>query len=129
MTGQTVILHSPRARAEAKRLIDAAPEGAVVNIREARRTLDQNSKLWAMLSDVSRAKPEGRAMRPEQWKGAFMSALGHEVRWINGIDGHPPFPDQHRSSRLSVAEMADLITFIQEYGDRHGVRWSVEEVA
>ena len=124
MTGQTVILRGPSQRQFAKSLIDVAPDNAVVNIREATRSTDQNSKLWAMLSDISRAKPEGRKLRAEQWKGAFMSAIGHEVQWVNGIDGHPPFPDQHRSSRLTVKEMADLITFIQEYGDRHGVRWS-----
>lgn len=124
MTGQTVILRGPAQRELAKALIDKAPLDAVVNVRDATRSLDQNAKMWAMLSDISRAKPEGRKMRAEQWKGAFISAIGHEVEWINGIDGHPPFPDQHRSSRLSVPEMADLITFIQEYGDRHGVRWT-----
>ena len=124
MSGQTVILSTQHNRRIANRLIGAAPWGAVCNIREGKRTNGQNSKMWAMLSDVSRYKPEGRDLRSEQWKGAFMSALGHEVKWINGIDGHPPFPDHHSSSRLCKSEMADLITFIQEYGDRHGVMWS-----
>lgn len=125
MVGQTVILVGPSQRTLAKALIDRAPDKAVVTIREANRTLDQNAKMWAMLSDISRAKPEGRSMRPDMWKGAFMSALGHEVQWINGIDGHPPFPADSRSSRLNKSEMADLITFMYEYGDRHGVQWNV----
>ena len=125
-SGQTVILTTPRNRVLAKSLIDMAPPDAVVNVREGTRTKDQNAKLWAMLGDISRSKPEGRKMRPDVWKCGFMAALGHEVEMHEGIDGNPPFPADYRSSRLSKREMADLITFIQEYGDRHGVRWSDE---
>jgi hypothetical protein len=108
----------------AKRLIDAAPQDAVVNVREASRNADQNAKMWAMLSDVSRAKPEGRHWTPEAWKAAFMHSLGHQVQFAEGLDGSGPFPIGFRSSRLSVKQMADLITVIYEYGDRHGVEWS-----
>lgn len=126
MVGQTVILSNDHARRLACQLALKAPHGAVCNIREATRTNDQNALMWCLLSDIARAKPEGRTMKAELWKSAFMSALGHEVQWINGIGGYPPFPDQHRSSRLSKSEMADLITFILEYGDRNGVKWSDE---
>lgn len=124
MAGHTVILIDRTRRNLAKSLVDGAPSGAVVTIKEGTRSPDQNAKMWAMLSDIARAKPEGRAMRPDVWKCAFMSALGHEVQIYEGIDGNPPFPADFRSSRLSRREMADLITFIAEYGDRHGVRWS-----
>lgn len=126
VSGQTVILLGPSQRAFAKRLIDAAPMNAVVNIREATRSPDQNAKMWCMLSDISRAKPEGRQWTPEVWKCAFMHSLGHQVRFCEGLDGSGPFPIGFRSSRLSVRQMADLITVIQEYGDRHGVQWSNE---
>ena len=121
---QTVILRSSQQRALAKRLIDAAPNGAVVTVKDATRNLDQNSRMWASLSDVSRAKPEGRMWPPETWKAAFMHSLGHEVIFADGLDGSGPFPVGFRTSRLSVKRMADLITVIQEYGDRHGVQWS-----
>ena len=123
---QTVILRGDVQRRLAKALIDAAPLDAVVTVKEGTRTADQNAKMWAMLSDISRAKPEGRSMSPETWKAAFMSALGHEIIWQPGIEGAPPFPAGFRTSKLSKARMADLITFIAAYGDRHGVRWSDE---
>lgn len=62
-------------------------------------------------------------MTAELWKCVFMHACGHEVQFLHGLDGLP-FPVGFRSSRMSKGQMADLITFIQEYGDRHAVRWS-----
>lgn len=121
---QTVILHGKSQREFAKRLIDAAPVDAVLTVREANRNLDQNAKMWALLSDISRAKPEGRRWTPETWKAAFMHFLGHQVQFCEGLDGSGPFPLGFRSSRLTVRQMADLITVIIEYGDRHGVRWT-----
>ena len=121
---QTVILAGPSQRAFAKQLIDRAPINGVVTVREATRNNEQNARMWAMLSDVSRAKPEGRHWTTETWKAAFMHALGHQVQFCEGLDGSGPFPLGFRSSRLTVRQMADLITCIQEYGDRHRVRWT-----
>lgn len=121
---QTVILRGPAQRALAKQLIDRAPADAVVRVSEAARNLDQNARMWAMLSDVSRAKPEDRRWTPETWKCAFMHSLGHQVKFCEGLDGSGPFPLGFHSSRLTVRQMADLITVIQEYGDRHNVQWS-----
>jgi len=124
MIGQTIILSSGQARRTAANMISAAPDGAVVNIRQGNRTPSQNAMMWACLSDIARAKPEGRSMSPEMWKAAFMSALGHEIVWQPGIDGSPPFPAGFRTSRMTKAQMGDLLSFILAYGDRHGVHWS-----
>lgn len=126
---QTVILYTDTQKAFAKSLIDKAPKAAVLSIKPATRSTDQNSKLWAMLSDVSRSKPENRHWTPEVWKCAFMHVLGHQVRFCEGLDGSGPFPMGFSTSKLSVAQMADLITVVQEYGDRHEVVWSDEEKA
>ena len=120
---QTVILATQKQRDLAKDLIDAAPDRGVVKISGPKRNLDQNARMWAMLSDISRATPDGRKHTPEVWKALFMHALGYETRFEMGLSGEP-FPIGFRSSRLSVRDMADLITFIAEYGDRHGVAWS-----
>ena len=125
MTGQTVILGGAASRAVAKRIIDAAPLGAVCSVRPAKRTADQNAALWAKLSDISRAKPEGRMHTPEVWKSLFMSACGHKCQFELGLDG-TPFPVGFRSSRLNKQEMSDLLEFVNEYGARHGVVWTNE---
>lgn len=125
MSGQTLILSSDSQRELARRLIGLAPAHAVVNIREATRTTDQNAKMWAMLSDVSRAQPEGRTHTPDVWKALFMHACGHATQFEMGLNGQP-FPIGFRSSRLSKREMIDLIECIYEYGARHGLAWSDE---
>lgn len=127
---QTIILRGPVQRDFARYLIDRAPVDAVVTIAEAKRSLEQNSRLWAMLSDVSRAKPDGRMHTPEVWKTLFMHACGHAVQFEMGLNGQP-FPTGFRSSRLTKSQMSDLMEFIAEYGARHGVRWSepVQEAA
>lgn len=126
---QTVVLYGNSQRSSAKQLIDRAPANAVVTVREATRSTEQNSKLWAMLSEVSRAKPEGRHWVPETWKAAFMHSLGHQVQFCEGLDNSGPFPLGFRSSRLTVRQMADLITCVEEYGARHGVTFQDQEMA
>ena len=121
---QTVIIGSDSERRLAHKLVDAAPVNAVVSIKPPGRNLDQNKLMWALLSDISRAKPDGRRWIPETWKCAFMHSLGHQVKFCEGLDDSGPFPIGFASSRLTVKQMADLITVIMEYGDRHSVKWS-----
>ena len=121
-----IVLHDAHARRKAISIIEQAPEGSVFGLIAAGRTISQNAKMWACLTDIALAKPEGRAMSPEAWKSAFMSALGYEIIWQPGIDNSPPFPAGFRTSRLNKSQMADLLSFILEYGDRHGVKWSKE---
>lgn len=124
MIGQTVILRGNRETAH--RMVDAAPMAAVMNIRPATRSNEQNAMMWALLSDVSRAKPEGRELTPEVWKSLFLHALGHTQRFEQALDSNGVVPVGFRSSRLTKEQMSDLIEMIFEYGARHGVRWSNE---
>jgi hypothetical protein len=124
--GQTIILYGLSSRQKAESLVNAAPSGSVLNIKPPRRSEDQSRKMWAMLSDISRAKPEGRELTPDLWKSLFMAACGHRVRFEPGIDGEGVVPLGFRSSRLTKAEMSELIECISEYAARHGVEFSDE---
>jgi hypothetical protein len=120
----TVRLTGPRQREYAHRLVDAAPDYAVVTVKAGDRTLDQNSLMWRLLTDISLARPEGRKWVPDVWKAAFMHSLGHQVQFAEGLDGSGPFPLGFRTSKLTKPQMSDLIEVIYEYGARHGVEWS-----
>jgi len=127
MIGQSIRLVSPLNRERAKRLIDQAPDRALVNIRPETRSSEQNSKLWACLSDVARAKPEGRDYPPEIWKSLFMAEAGFKPRFEPSLDGRGVVPVGYKSSRLTKAEFSDLIEAIYAYGSQHGVEWSEPE--
>lgn len=127
MTGQTVRLTSGPNRKKAIELILAAPQGAICNVRQATRSGEQNAKLWAMLSDVSRAKPEGREYPPEIWKSLFMADVGFEPRFEPSLSGRGVVPIGYKSSRLTKGEFSDLIEAIYAYGAEHDVSWTEPE--
>lgn len=118
-----LVLRDDNVRGTAMRLIQALKYGWRLSIAKANRTRDQNDKLWAMLTDLSLAKPEGRSCTPEDWKCLVMNACNHDVIFMEGLDGKP-FPVGFRSSQLTIGQMSTLIEWIYAYGAEHGVQWS-----
>ena len=123
-----IALTSQYQRERAKRVIDQAPEGFIAEVREPRRTNEQSEKMWAMLTDISHAKPLGRRHTPDDWKAIAMNACGWECQFIEGLDGRP-FPQGFRSSQLTKSQMSTLIDWLQAFGDEHGVPWSDQQEA
>lgn len=124
MMGQTVILGSQKQRETALRLVLKAPPGSVCEIKPPRRTNDQNALLWSLLSEISRAKPEGREYPPEIWKSLIMSAAGFEPVFERSLDGRGLVPLGFKSSRLTKAEFSDLIECARAYAAEHGIELS-----
>lgn len=124
--GQTIILSNPVARSQAHRLIDLAPHGAVCNIAEARRTSEQNALMWALLSEIARAKPQGRVLPTETWKALFMHSAGFTCTFEPSLDGQGVVPLGFKSSRLRKAEFSDVIESIRSFVAEHGIELSDE---
>lgn len=122
--GQTLILSNPDVRRRAHQLIEMAPHAAVLNIKQAARTSDQNAKLWAMLSDIARAKPQGRVLSTEVWKALFMNAAGFTCTFEPTLDGQGVIPLGFKSSRLNKAEFSDLIEAIHCFAAEHGIQFT-----
>ena len=118
-----VSLHNLAARDRAKMLVDKAPPGWVVTVKEPKRTTDQNDKMWAMLTDISMSQPLGRRHTPDDWKAIMMNACGWECQFLEGLDGRP-FPQGFRSSQLTKSQMSTLIDFMLAWGTENGVEWS-----
>jgi hypothetical protein len=117
-------LVGPNQRQHACNVIMGAPDGYIVTVREPTRNLDQNARLWAMLGDLSKQEPAGIKATPEEWKCLTMHACGWECQFLPGLLDGRPFPIGFRSSRLTVKQMAALITWLRAYGDEQGVVWS-----
>jgi hypothetical protein len=104
--------------------VSKAPIGYRVEIKEPKRTLEQNDALWAYLTDVAtQVDHRGRKYDAETWKSIFMNALGAEMRFVPTLDGNSVFPLGMRSSKLSKREMSELIEFIVSWGVQHGVKF------
>jgi hypothetical protein len=126
------VLHSEADREMVLEWIRKARLKSRVEIRGPRRTLPQNDKMWAMLTDIVKQKKtiNERTFNTEQWKSIFMQALGIEMKGetLPTIDGRDWFVvDTFSSSKLSEQEMSDLIEFMFAWGAENNVRWSDPE--
>lgn len=120
---QRFVLSHAMARAKAIEAVKQAPDGYYVELRPRTRSLDQNSRLWAMLTDVSRqVEWYGQKLAPEDWKHVFSASLKRQ-RAVPGLDGGFVVLGQS-TSRMTVREMSDLIELMFSFGAERNVRWS-----
>ena len=101
---------------------------AALFVGEPRRTLDQNSKLWPMLQDVSRQVEwfvDGKLQKlaKEDWKEILTAALRKHQRVAAGVEGGFVLLGS-RTSRMGKREFAELIEAIYAFGSERGVVWS-----
>lgn len=115
-------LSNDTIRAKAIDWIRKAPPGWRVQFSAPKRSLDQNSKFWALLTEVSEQVAwHGQKLSPDDWKLVFLDALNREMRIVPAIDGRGFVNLGRSSSKLSVPEMCDLIELIHAFGAQHSV--------
>jgi hypothetical protein len=95
------------------------------------RTLEQNSKMWAVLTDIAQQVQwhvDGRLqyIEPDDWKDILTAGLKKTQRIAAGIEGGFVMLGQ-RTSRMTIGQMVELIEFAQYFGDSRGVVWSEPE--
>lgn len=95
---------------------------------KATRSSEQNAAMWAMLTDISRQLEwavNGSMARldPEEWKHIISAGLQREQRIAQGINGGWVVLGQ-RTSKMTKAEMSDLLELIQAFGAEHEVKFS-----
>jgi hypothetical protein len=96
---------------------------AVVRLSRPTRNLDQNAKLWPMLSDVSKqVEWYGHKLKPEEWKDMFTAVLKQQ-KTVPGIDGGFVVIGAH-TSKMTVSQISDLIELMYAFGANHGVKWT-----
>lgn len=123
MSRHQIALTSPRNRALAKQGIDRAPEGYVCELREAKRSDEQNRALWGLLNQIQRQRPthHGVRMTADLWKTVFMDALGMEMRMLPRLDGDGYFPTGHSTSNLTKGEFSNLLELMLAWCAREGL--------
>lgn len=87
----------------------------VVTLGRETRTLDQNNKLWPMLTDIAKQVTlGGRKMPKEDWKEIITAAFRRQ-KIIPGLEGmFVVLP--LRTSKMNKGEFAELIEYLYAFG-------------
>lgn len=126
-TKRTVILSGLVPRRTAAQYLADAPDGWVMTLAPKTRSVEQNSRLWAMLGDIARQVDwYGKKLSPEDWKHVFSASI-RKLQVVPNLDGSGFVALGLSTSRMSVAEMRDLIDLAMHFGDERGVHWSESE--
>lgn len=123
-----LILRTAADKAKAISWITRAPFQTRVEFKASKRTLPQNARFWAMLTDLSEQGEHcGRKYSVDDWKIIILAALGKETRFIPSLDGTSFIPIGRSSSDLSIEEMTDAIEIMFAWGAEHGVTFREPE--
>jgi hypothetical protein len=122
-----IILAGRESRERFCRWVMAAPSQTVAVLKGAKRSIPQNSRLWALLTDVARqATWHGKKRTTEEWKDLFTGAVkaaGSGLEVVPGLEGGFMILGL-RTSEMTKAEMAELQDYIEAWGAQHGVVFS-----
>jgi hypothetical protein len=128
MNKQIFTLAHQEARRRALTAVAEAPEGFVVRISPATRSLEQNALLWSRLNDIAlQVEWHGRRLDAESWKHVFSSSL-KRMDVVPNLEGTGFVALGLSTSRMTKQEFADLLELIQAFGAERGVRWTLDEV-
>lgn len=92
------------------------------------RTLDQNAKLHAMFTDISKQLQwDGEWLDVESWKrlltAGWMTATGRKIKLVRAIEGEGFTPLYQRTSKLNVKETIELIEYVTAWAVDKGVHF------
>jgi hypothetical protein len=122
MSRALLVMRSQAERQRAKTWIDKAPTGTRVEFKATKRSIPQNDRFWAMLTDVATQVPwHGQKLNAEDWKFIFLDALKRDLRIVPNIDGTGFVNLGRSSSDLTRDEMSALMELISAFGANHGV--------
>lgn len=118
------ILAHQKARNLAAQACLSAPEGYVVEIKEKTRTLEQNSKLWPMLDDISKQVDwYGHKLSDEEWKD-FFTAILKQQKVVPNMDSSGFIAVGGRTSKMRKKLFSEMIELMYAFGSEHDVVWS-----
>ena len=96
-----------------------------VVIRPEKRSTAQNRRMWALLTALSRQVDwHGQKLSPEDWKTMATASLKRQ-RVLPGIEGGFVVMGDSTSG-MTIAEMTELMDFVEAFGAQHGVDFGDE---
>lgn len=124
MARAVLVLANEHLRQKAAHWLAKAPHMTRIEFKGPKRSVPQNSYLWALLTDIAdQLTWYGKKLSADDWKLVMLDGLKRELRIVPNIDGTGFVNLGRSSSDLDVGEMADLLELIMAFGAQHGVRF------
>nr|DAF87067.1 MAG TPA: NinB protein [Phage sp. ctHEp8] len=129
---QVFYLRNEQVRSNCQAFIQGLPtddkKPLVVKIQPITRSLEQNSKLHALLSDISKqCEFNGKKRDIDTWKMIMVSAhkiaTGGQAEMVIGLEGEV-INLRESTAQMSVKRLASLIEYITCWGVQNGVRFN-----
>ena len=132
MDRKSFYLCNDKVRFSAVQAVRHAPRDYVVEIKEPTRSLEQNKKLHAMLTDISEQKEWAGAFRNVTvWKrlmvAAWLRANNEHVQVLPAIDGNGVDIIYEHTSKMTIAHISSLIEYLSWWGADNGIKFSAPE--
>lgn len=123
---KTFILINDRVRSNALAALLAAPDGYVVTVRPATRSVDQNAMFHSICGQLAKSslKWAGKTRDSDQWKVLLVSA--HTVATKGDVEIVPGIENEfvnirESTARMSVGRMSSLIEYALAFCATNGV--------
>lgn len=99
----------------------------MLSVKPKTRSLEQNARMWAMLSDIAaQVDWHGKKLGAEDWKAVFTASLkGMNV--VPNLDNTGFVVLGQSTSRMSIRDMVELQDLMEAFGAEKGVRFSAPE--
>lgn len=120
------LLNSDEMRRKLAGWMMRLPNNTRVELREPKRSLPQNDRLWLLLTAVAaQGRWQGEKLTDIEWKDMFTGAYkiaagGNRIRAVPGLEGGIMLLGLH-SSEMSKTEMVELQDYIEAWAAQNGV--------
>ena len=112
------------ARRRAAEYCMTAPEGSVAEFKDATRTLEQNAKMWPMLTEISlQVEWYKNVLTKEEWKD-FFSAIILKQKVVPNMEGTGFIAVGGKTSTMGKRMFSEMIELMYAFGADHDVKWS-----
>jgi hypothetical protein len=126
---QVFILRNEAIRRRAMESVWNAPDNYKLVISEEVRSLEQNSRLWPSLTEISnQVMWYGRKLSPDDWKHVFTSSM-KKMDVVPNLENTGFVALGLSTSKMSKRELSDLLELVYAFGAEHGVVFKDLEAA
>jgi hypothetical protein len=126
---QVFILRNEAIRRRAMESVWNAPDNYKLVISEEVRSLEQNSRLWPNLTEISnQVMWYGRKLSPDDWKHVFTSSM-KKMDVVPNLENTGFVALGLSTSKMSKRELSDLLELVYAFGAEHGVVFKDLEAA